>query len=111
MQKERDSKPSADKKPDIGKWPGVGPTNNSLRFTQNRCFILAGLYCNTSSCSTRTVSALDNAMPCHRTSGVKGGIEGRRRERTCDRGQVRMGTRFALKEDEVSYLPAVRRRV
>ena len=30
---------------------------------------------------------------------------------TCDRGQVRVGTRFALNEDEVSYLPAVRSRV
>ena len=29
---------------------------------------------------------------------------------TCDRGQVRVGTRFALNEDEVSHLPAVRRR-
>ena len=30
---------------------------------------------------------------------------------TCDRGQVRVGTRFAFNEDEVSCLPAVRRRV
>ena len=37
MQKERDSKPSVDEKPDIGKWPGVGPTNENLRFTPNRC--------------------------------------------------------------------------
>ena len=27
----------------------------------------------------------------------------RRREGTCDLGQVRVGTRFALDEDEVSY--------
>ena len=33
----------------------------------------------------------------------------RRREVACDRGQVRVGTRLALNEDEVSYLPAVRR--
>ena len=36
---------------------------------------------------------------------------GRRREETFDRGQVRVGTRFTLNADEVSYLPAVRRRV
>ena len=53
-------------------------------------------------------------------SGEKGGIweDGgseieRRRQggpATCDRGQVRVGTRFALNKYEVSYLPAVRRR-
>ena len=36
---------------------------------------------------------------------------GRRREGTCDLGQARDGTRFALNEEEVSYLLAVRRRV
>ena len=35
------------------------------------------------------------------TLGGKGGMGGRRREGTCDRGQVRVGTRFALNEDEV----------
>ena len=45
------------------------------------------------------------------TLGGKGGMGGRRREGTCDRGQVRVGTRFALNENEVPYLPAVRRRV
>ena len=35
---------SVDKKPDIGKWPGVGPTSKNLRLTPNSCFLLAGLY-------------------------------------------------------------------
>ena len=29
----------------------------------------------------------------------------------CDRGQVRVGTRFALNDEEIFYLPGVRRRV
>ena len=69
-----------------------------VQFSQ--CFLLAGLYCNTSSCSTCTASTLDNAMPCHRISEGKGGIGGRRREGICNPGQVRVGTCFALNEDE-----------
>ena len=95
MQKERDSKPSADEKPDVGKWPGVRPTNNIPRLTLNRCFLLAGLYCcNTLSGSTRTVSTLDNTMPCHRTSGGKRDVGGWK-------SQVLIGTRFAVNKDEV----------
>ena len=30
-------------KPDRGKWPGVGPTNNALRVTRSRYFVLATL--------------------------------------------------------------------
>ena len=41
----QDSKRSVDKKPDIGRWPGVGPTHNNLRLAPNRRFLLAGLYC------------------------------------------------------------------
>ena len=111
MQNERDSKPWAKKRPDLGKWPGVGPTTKNLRLTQNRCSLLTGLYCSSSSCSARTVSTLDNAMLCHRISGGQGVMVGRRREGTCDRGQVRVGTCFALNEDEASYLSAIRRRV
>ena len=37
----RDSKRSDEKKPDIGKWRGVGPTHKNLRLTPNRCFLLA----------------------------------------------------------------------
>ena len=45
VQKEGDfSKPSVDKKPDIGSWPGVVPTNKNLRLTPNSRFLLAGLY-------------------------------------------------------------------
>ena len=44
MQKERDSKPSPDKKLNIEKWPGVGPIKKNLRLTQNRCFSLVGLH-------------------------------------------------------------------
>ena len=36
MQNERDSKPSVKKKPNIGKWPSVGPLNikSNLRLTE-----------------------------------------------------------------------------
>ena len=34
-----------EKKPDIGKCPGVGPINKNVRLTPNRCFFLVGLYC------------------------------------------------------------------
>ena len=46
MQKERDSTPSVDKKPDIRKWPGVGSANKNLRRAPNMSFSVAGLYYN-----------------------------------------------------------------
>ena len=43
VQNERDSKASVDMKPNIGRWPGVGPINKNVRLIQNRCFLLVGL--------------------------------------------------------------------
>ena len=43
-----DSKPSVNKKSDVGKGPGVGPTHKNLRLTPTACFLLASLYCCTS---------------------------------------------------------------